>query len=176
MAQTPEEMEFKLRLGEAEQAETDNYATTAPVGEFSAPALNSLTNAVNALQPLFGDAESGFFVEDYPVFDVDQTSLPGEFMRLLSAVKQAVDDAVEDDVLDPELQFSLDALQSDSDLAQLSGRFTMLAKDKGFKRWMKEAPAPTEEQEEDTLDEDQSLGFGDAPSEDDIMRMFSDRS
>lgn len=175
MAQTPEELEFKLRLSEAEQAETDNFATTAPIGEFSASALNSLTKAVNALQPLFSDPETGFFVEDYPAFDVDQTALPGEFMRLLSAVKQAVDDAVAQDIVSPELQFSLDVLKSDADLAQLAGRFTMLAKDKDFKRWLKEAPpAPTEDQVQDAVDEEVSTAL--VPAEDEIAALFASRS
>ena len=117
-------------LGSAEQME---YETMSPTGQFSKGAMNSLVSAFNKVGALFE-------LDNYSNFTEDQTQFPGDFTRQLTMISGAVDDAIKNEVLTPDMAISLDGVTSDKDLAMLAGKLNMIAKSKDFRKFLAEAP------------------------------------
>jgi len=131
-------------LNELEMEDEDTYATMAPKGTFTSRGLDPLVKNTNKLLVLFGQDPS------YPkVMDTDK--LPTDFTRILSMFVAAVDDAVDEGILNPEMKIDLSQIRDDAGLMSLSGKIEMLAKDREFKRFLqedqKEEPAPEMEEE-----------------------------
>jgi len=129
---------------EAEDAEEGMYEEMTPKGKFSPKGLMPLVKAANALLPLFGQTP------DYPALNEPMTELPVDMTRVLSMFIAAVDDAMEADALGPDMALSLDGVVDDRGLMLLAAKIGALAKDKEFKRFLKEpgemkAPALDEE-------------------------------
>jgi hypothetical protein len=120
-----------------------------PVGNFSKKALNALVKVTRQMQPLFG------LKADYPQFTDNVEQLPTEFTRVLMMFKQAVDDAIAQDIIDEGNTFILDDVIDDTGLQIIGGKLNSIVKDKGFKKFLdtadvtktdvQEAP-PVEEQ------------------------------
>ncbi len=89
-------------LNEAEMADEEMYDKMAPTGEFTKKGLNNLVSATNRLLPAFGQTP------DYPTFGEDLTKLPTDFVRVLSMFADAVDDAVEAEVVGSDMALSLE--------------------------------------------------------------------
>jgi hypothetical protein len=76
-------------------------------------------------------------------------------------IAAAVSDAIDADVLTPEMEISLEGIKSDRELAPLAGRLQMISKSKDFKKFlaepkveeevMEEAPMAEEEMDVDAL-------------------------
>jgi hypothetical protein len=133
-------------LNELEMEDEEAYAAMAPKGSFTSRGLDPLVKNVNKLLPLFGQDPS------YPKI-ADTSQLPTDFVRVLSMFVAAVDDAVEEGIVNPEMKIDLGMVKSDSDLMSLSGKIEMLARDREFKRFLQEE-APEEEPEmEEGMDE-----------------------
>lgn len=124
-------------LNDLEMEDEELYKQMSPKGTFTSRGLDPLVKNVNKLLPLFGQDPS------YPKI-MDTNELPTDFTRVLSMFVAAVDDAVEEGVLNPEMKISLESIRSDSDLMALSGKIEMLAKDREFKKFLQEE-APAEE-------------------------------
>lgn len=124
-----------------ESVKEDLFMEMAPKGSFSKGALNSLVKAHNKVSSLFG-------LPTYPSFEMDQTSFPSRFVKELSMIMKAVDDAIAEDVLDDSMALTLDNIKADRDLAALAGRLDLISRQKDFKKWLESAPKVEEVEEE----------------------------
>jgi len=113
-------------------------------GEFSDAATKALAKAMNLLLPAFGVEEP--LATDY---ELEDGRLPMEMDRYVLAIRDAVNDAIEDDVLDADMAIDLAEINDDTDLNSLTARVRMAAGNKDFKRWLaSEAEEQAEEQAE----------------------------
>lgn len=120
------------RAGDVEEIEDENYAAASPKGRFTPKGLNVLVDASNKLAPLFG-------IDDkYPKFTGIEglTTLPAEFVRLLSMFGKAIGDAVEADVLPEDAAIDLMTVVDDSGLQSLAGRIGMAAASPKMKKFL----------------------------------------
>jgi hypothetical protein len=130
------------RQGEVEESEDELYAATAPKGKFSGKAANALVEATNRLLPMFG-------IEDkYDRFGGGaMTTLPPEFVRLLTMFSKAIGDAVEMGALPEDAIIDLSIVTDDSGLQSLAGRIGMAAKSPQFKRFLSQKTMETGKRE-----------------------------
>ena len=119
------------RQGEVEETEDEIYAATAPKGKFSGKAANALVEATNRLLPMFGVEEK------YDRFGGEtMTTLPAEFMRILSMFSKAITDAVDQGMLPEDTVLDFSMVTDDNGLQSLAGRIGMAAKSPSFKRFL----------------------------------------
>jgi len=145
-------------LNKLEMEDEDMYVQMAPRGTFTSRGLDPLVRNTNKLLPLFGQEPN------YPkIGDVDV--LPTDFVRVLSMFVAAVDDAIEEGVLNPEMKIDLEGVRDDAGLMSLSGKIEMLAKDREFKRFLQEDKA----EEEAPMEEEAEVEM--SPEEEDAMLM-----
>lgn len=140
--------ESMTRQGEVEESEDELYGASSPKGKFTGKALNGLVDATNRLLPLFG------LDDKYDRFGSGTiTSLPPEFMRLLTMFSTAMSDAIEAGILPEDTMIDMKIVVDDNGLQALAGRLGMAAKSAGFKRFLlrkvsESAPEAEEEEEE----------------------------
>jgi hypothetical protein len=133
---------------EAEYADEQQFMEMAPEGKFTPKALMPLVKETNKMLPLFGQTP------DYPAIREELGQLPVDFVRVLSMFKAAVDDAIEADVVTPDMAIDLSVIKDDSGLMLLAGKLNSLQKSMEFKRFLKE---PMKEEEEmTTVDEERT--------------------
>ena len=121
-----------------------------PQGDFSRKPLNALVVVTRKMQPLFG------LEGDYPKFEGDLTELPVEFVRVLSMFKQAIDDAIAQDILDEEDAFVLEDLRDDTGLKMLAGKLNKVLRDRKFKKFLEAKPGSEPEPETEMIDEERT--------------------
>jgi hypothetical protein len=146
-------MEAEDKAAAVDTAEADLMATSAPMGEFSTAALGRVANQLNRVLSLFGEQAPTVVV---PTDDLEQ--LPEDFNRALSMVVMAAADADLSDILSQQDV----AVSDDGGLKLLSGKLSMLADSRDFKRFLKEA-AP----EDEGLDEEPPMMSEAGVAEDD---------
>ena len=157
------ELNQGFAAADAEQDAT--FQSAAPTGNFTVKSLNNLVGAVNKVLPFFGD------VEQYPTFSEDIVEFPQEFVRVLSMVGAAADDAITAEVLEPDMTFSLDEIVDDASLTLVASKLTQLSASKDFKKWLSETPP-----EEEAVVEETAAVEGDVLSEpEDVEALFSSR-
>ena len=146
-------MEMEVVIAEAEQSEDEMFAQMAPMGDFSANAMNRLVDATNKLLPAF-DQEP-----NYPQFSDRVTSFPGDFARILAMFQGAVNMAVDYDVIDEENDFLMEDINDDRAIMMLAGKLTKLANDRNFKSFLQNPPEtePEEEPMEEAMAEDAAM-------------------
>ena len=129
------------RQGEVEESEDELYAATAPKGKFTSKAANALVEATNRLLPMFGVEEK------YDRFggSATMTTLPPEFVRLLTMFSKAIGDAVEMGALPEDAIIDLSIVTDDNGLQSLAGRIGMAAKSREFKRFLSQKTEGSEE-------------------------------
>mgnify|MGYP003646427682 CR=1 FL=1 len=123
-------------MDKAEMADAvtdEGYNAASPSGKYSLRALNTLVDSLNMVLPLFQ-------VEPYPAFTEVPTSLPGEFVKLLSMVADAAEEAEEDTI-------TVSDMTDDAALNMGSGILRVLAKSKDFKRFLAQPEAKGEVEE-----------------------------
>tara|TARA_R110000787_G_C13405120_1_gene443751 strand:- start:387 stop:920 length:534 start_codon:yes stop_codon:yes gene_type:complete len=128
------EQDFAAAAGAADAANDEMFAEMSPQGNFTTKGMNALVKSINRIHGIF-EVE-----EEYPEFSEDATELPQEFMREITMVKAAADDAITAGKVDEEKRIQLDGIKDDTDLLMLAGAVNSLATDKGFKAFLKEAP------------------------------------
>jgi len=69
------------------------------------------------------------------------------------AIRDAVNDAIEDDVLDADMAIDLAEINDDTDLNSLTARVRMAAGDKDFKRWLASEVEEQAEEMEQAVEE-----------------------
>lgn len=121
-------------VGELEAMDEEKFKAIAPKGLFTVRGLNGLVNATNKLLPLFG--QTG----DYPTFKQDVKELPTDFVRVLSMFIAAIDDAIAEEIIGPEMAIDMASITDDTALTTIAGKLQMLSKIKEFKKWLQEAP------------------------------------
>jgi len=147
------------RQGEVEEGGDELFAAASPKGKFTGKALNGLVEAVNRLLPLFG------LDDKYERFGGETiTSLPPEFVRLLTMFSKAMADAIEAGILPEDAMIDMKIVVDDNGLQSLAGRLGMAAKSPGFKRFLlrkvsESAPEKEAEAEEGAEDEMDSEGM-----------------
>lgn len=136
MDRSMDDMKAKLisKASEADMATDEAYDSASPEGEYSLSTLNSLVDSLNDVLPLFQ-------VEPYAEFTEVPMSLPGEFVKLLSMVADAAEEADEE-------TFSVSDLTDDSALQYAAGVLGVLRKSKDFKRFLSTMPKEEAESEE----------------------------
>jgi len=117
------------RQGEVEESEDEMYAEASPKGRFTAKGTTALVEAANRLLPLFG------IEEKYEKFGA-ATSMPPEFMRLLTMFAKAIEDAVNEGILPEDALVDFKVVTDDNGLQSLAGRMGMVAKSPGFKKFL----------------------------------------
>jgi len=133
------------RQGEIEESEDEMYSSASPKGKFSGKAANALVEATNRLLPLFG------INDKYDRFGSGAlSSLPPEFMRILTMFSKAIGDAITEGILPEDATVDLKVITDDSGLQGLAGRIGMAAKSPQFKRFLlrKTSEEGTEEEED----------------------------
>jgi len=141
-----------------------------PKGDFSRKPLNALVVVTRKMQPLFG------LEGDYPRFDSDLTELPVEFVRVLSMFKQAIDDAIAQDILDEADAFMLEDIRDDSSLKLLAGKLNKVLRDKKFKKFLEAKPAMEETEEEETeMRDEERTPMPSGAEEMDLDALFMER-
>lgn len=119
------------RQGEVEAAEDEMYTAASPKGRFTGKGANTLVEATNRLLPLFGISDK------YDRFGGEPMStLPPEFVRLLTMFSKAIEDAVAEGILPEDAVLDLSVVTDDSGLQSLAGRIGMAAKSPQFKRFL----------------------------------------
>lgn len=141
------EAPFAKELTDLESEDEALVADLAPVGVFTSRGLDPLVKATNMILPLFGQDAT------YPKVP-DTKQLPVDFTRLLIMFSTAVEDAIEADVLAPEMAIDYSVLSNDTSLLTLAGKLQMLSKDKNFKKFLLEPPPEEKQEQEDTIIED----------------------
>jgi len=142
-------LEGQELIAQTEDSLMDEFT---PTGNFSKKVLNSLVKATQKMQPLFG------LKADYPTFNQDVEQLPTEFTRVLMMFKQAIDDAVAQDIVSEDNTFILDDVVDDSGLQLIAGKLGAVVKDKAFKKFL-ETPDVSQEPVQDeapTIDEERT--------------------
>lgn len=144
------------RQGEVEESEDEMYASASPKGKFSSKAANGLVDATNRLLPLFG------ITDKYDRFGGGtMTSLPPEFMRILTMFSKAISDAVAEGILPEDATVDLTVITDDAGLQSLGGRLIMAAKSPSFKRFlMKKTTSEMPKEDEGTGEEEMSKEMG----------------
>jgi hypothetical protein len=159
--------EAMARQGEVEESEDELFAGSSPKGKFSGKALNGLVDAVNRLLPLFG------IEEKYDRFGGGTvTSLPPEFVRLLTMFSRAIADAVDAGILPEDAVVDMKIIVDDNGLQGLAGRIGMAAKSPGFKRFLlRKTTAPMPAEDEGTGEEEMSS----ETASEDTDKLFTER-
>jgi len=140
--ETPEGIMAEMNeVSEAGNALTDELVDEQALnGDFSKGATKALAKAINLLLPSFGIDEP--LAEDY---ELEGGRLPMEMDRLVLSIRDAINDAIEEDILDADMAIDLEAIKDDTDLNSLTARIRMAAADKGFKRWLSDEVEEAEE-------------------------------
>jgi hypothetical protein len=154
--------ELDQDLEMAEEADASLYESLAPKGDFTSRGLDPLVKSVNLVLPLFEQEPT------YPKVK-DTKLLPVDFVRILSMFAAAVDDAIEAEVLAPEMKISLDGIRDDSALMSLAGKLQMISKDKAFKAFLKEEVEEIGAEEEGGEEEEMMEEGGEEMSEEDLL-------
>lgn len=111
---------------QADDAMDEALLVAAPAGDFSAPALNALVEALNEVLPVMG-------LEDpYPTFEEDvEGTVPVEFVKYLTMVSAAATDAGLD-----RFAVKLEDIGTDTDLMKAAGQLDVLSKNDSFRSFM----------------------------------------
>ena len=119
------------RQGDFDEQEDEMYAASAPKGSFSGKAANALVMVTNKLLPLFG------VKEPYSRFsEPKMTTLPPDFMRVLTMFGKAIEDAIDEGALPEDAKIDLTVVTDDNGLQTLAGRIGMAAASGAFKRFL----------------------------------------
>jgi len=70
----------------------------------------------------------------------DAKVLPTDFVRVLAMFVTAIDDAIKDEIVGPEMAIDMESIKDDITLTTIAGKLEMLSKIKEFKKWLSEAP------------------------------------
>ena len=154
-----------LELGkESNDMKEKGYAMVAPSGKYTVMGLNSLVDALNTVLPMFS-------IPDYAKFTESVTTLPGQFVKMLTMVNEAAMAAGLDEVV-----IDLSTIVDDKGLKMAAGKLMTLAANTAFKQFLRSAEPrgtiePKEEEEEESGPmASEAMGMG---ADDMMMRRMS---
>jgi len=164
MNQGQPSMEMEIEIQGAEQEDESMFGEMAPKGRFTAKALNNLVKATNRLLPLFDQTP------DYPSFDQNITEFPTDFVRVLAMFNGAVSGAIEENLIDEELDFDMSEITGDENVNMLAGKLNRLVNDRSFKKYLKGmSDDKGESMEEEEPESEQGM------QEEDVDALFMER-
>jgi len=155
---------MEIEIQGAEQEDESMFGEMAPKGRFTAKALNNLVKATNRLLPLFDQTP------DYPSFDQNITEFPTDFVRVLAMFNGAVSGAIEENLIDEELDFDMSEITGDENVNMLAGKLNRLVNDRSFKKYLKGmSDDKGESMEEEEPESEQGM------QEEDVDALFMER-
>lgn len=146
---SPQMKELTVAITEVENEEEGLLSDMAPKGEWSPEAMNSFLSSLNKVAALFS-------LPATPEVKAEVTVLPTPVVKVLLMVKSAVDDAIKEEVVSPDLAFDISQVTNDNTLGLLAGKLDLLHRDGNFKRFLKEKPPKGEEVMSEPEDETSS--------------------
>ena len=154
-------------MDEVSAAQGEMIEAMAPEGPFTAPAIRDIIKALSQALSHFGPAADDMLKALREEKAADAEDLPESIAAAMQPVIDAINDAVEADVLDAEMRINLDGMSGDSALREVSARARMAAGNREFRKFLKEE---TEEEEQGATEEE-------APKDDseDIEALFMAR-
>ena len=159
-------MAMEIEIQGAEQEDESMFGDMAPRGRFTVKALNNLVKATNRLLPLFDQTP------DYPSFNEDITEFPTDFVRVLAMFEGAVNGAIEEGVLDEEMNFDMSEVTGDENVNMLAGKLNRLVNDRSFKKYLKDMP---QGEGEDTEIEEPDMASNNKMEDEDVDALFMER-
>ena len=138
-----EDMKSQAEQLDSEVGELEDmaFSSAGPKGKFSEKGMNTLVDSANKLVPLFG------LKDKFPRVAGDATSFPADLTRLLTMFGEAIDDAIEQDILPEDAKISGEMPKDDTGLSILAGKLTMASKSKPFKKFLQQPTGLTEANE-----------------------------
>lgn len=162
-----EAAELSPLIEQAAAAQTEMIETMAPEGPFTAPALRDVIKALSQALSHFGPAADDMLKELRAEKAADAEELPESIARAMPPVIDAINDAVEEDVLNAEMRIDLEGMSGDSALREVSARARMAAGNRDFRKFLKEE---VQEEEEGAAEEEAP-----AAEEEDVEALFMAR-
>ncbi len=141
-------------ISEVGVQESEMLQAMSPKGQFSKRVLGTLANSLNRVAPLFERPD--LKIEKVEAPPEDANSFPEDYMRVLAMVVAASSDAAQEGVVESNLVPALETIVDDTGVNLLVGKLSMLAKDKDFKRFLKE-PAPQAPEVEPVVEEQEPV-------------------
>lgn len=135
-----------MELGkESNDMKEKAYEMAAPSGTYTVMGLNALVDALNSVLPMFG-------IPDYAKFTETVTSLPGQFVKMLTMVNDAATQAgVDGAVID------LSTIVDDKGLKMAAGKLMTLAANTAFKQFLRSSKPTMPETEEEGMTPDTKM-------------------
>jgi len=121
----PQDAQLEAKMNEADMAFEEVMAEANPVGDFTASAINTLIQKVNAALPLFGPEAQ----EVAPV-EGDVQEFPTDLTKALQMMAQAAGDAGIDGAIDMNVS-------DDKGVKLLAGQVDSLSRNQTFKTFLK---------------------------------------
>lgn len=129
-----------MKLGkESSDMKEKAYEMAAPSGKYTVMGLNSLVDALNTVLPMFG-------IPDYAKFTESVSTLPGQFVKMLTMVNDAATQAGVDEVV-----VDLSTIVDDKSLKMAAGKLMTLAANTAFKQFLRSSKPTMPETEEEGM-------------------------
>ncbi len=151
-------------IDEANAAQSEMLEAMAPEGPFTAPAIRDVAKALSQALSHYGPAAADMLKDLRAEKGAAAEELPESIARAMPPVIDAINDAVEADVLDAEMRINLDGMSGDDALREVSARARMAAGSRDFRKFLKEEQE--EEEEGAAADEEAAAADDDADDED----------
>lgn len=169
--------EAKKGIQQAGEQIEQSIQKTAPTGKFSSAAVGRFVSIVqDAMSAFKSDFKIAKPTENLTVFPEDLT-------RGTMMISAAINDAISDAVLDPELAINPKDIIDDASLRAAGAKIQTAIKDRAFKKWLFETPPELEEAEGKTegpeaeMEGEQEVPEKKAsPPQGDVMSLFASRA
>lgn len=130
--------------------QTEGLQMRSPQGKFSKGGFSPLVDALNIALPLF--AAPAVMKPSEP-----SMTIPEDILKPFLMVVSAINDAVDQSVLDSSMQIMVTDIVEDAGLKMAAAKIAKASKDIGFRKWLKETPP---EMEDEMSGEGESEGEG----------------
>ena len=148
--ETPVKAEAMLgeAIKRAESVDAEFLGEMAVRGDFSEVGARRLASALEVMMPHFDlTGEDAKVVGELLSGDM----LGEDLTRKLLYSAEAINDAIDDNILSADMECDLDKIKTDQDLTYLAGKIRRAAADKGFRRWLDEEIEDGEMSPEDDM-------------------------
>lgn len=119
--------------------QTEGLQMRSPQGKFSKGGFSPLVDALNIALPLF--ATPAVMKPSEP-----SMTIPEDILKPFLMVVSAINDAVDQSVIDSSMQIMVADIVEDAGLKMAAAKIAKASKDIAFRKWLKEAPPEMEEE------------------------------
>ena len=171
--ETPVKAEAMLgeAIKRAESVDSEFLGEMSVRGDFSEVGARRLASALEVMMPHF-DLTGADAKVDGELLNGDM--LGEDMTRKLLYSAEAINDAIDDNILGADMECDLDKIKTDQDLTYLAGKIRRAAADKGFRRWLDEEIEDGEMTPSEDMDGDKSSPAP-APGGEDVDALFMAR-